>query len=239
MVPFVMSSPAPFHVFGQSHQAVLLTTVLVILMMAVFRRRRKGLALIAERLLGISLLLTWPATTLGHWLGGTLSYDNMLPCHFCDIASMSGGVAMLTRNRLACEILYFFGMAGTLQGLLTPNLKFDYPDARFFAFFLIHSGVVIAAVHAVTSMACPPRPGAISRMLLITAVYGFTAGAINAALGVNYGFLCRKPEVASLMDHLGPWPWYIASLLGLCVIFYTVLNLPFLLWRSLSRARSK
>ena len=226
-----MSSPAPFIAFSPSHQAVLALSVLAIVLLAVLRRWQPGTAVVAERVLGTLLLLTWPASGLGHVLGGDFSRDNALPCHFCDVAAVSGGIALWTRNRLACEILYFFGLAGTLQGLITPNLKADFPDARFFAFFMTHAGVVIAAIHVVTFMRCPPRAGAVGRMFAVTMLYAVAAGLINKLLGANYGFLCHKPDAASLMDHLGAWPWYIASMVGLCVVFYTVLNLPFVIQR--------
>ncbi|MCA1964325.1 MAG: TIGR02206 family membrane protein [Prosthecobacter sp.] len=232
-----MTEAAPFHAFSPSHQVVLAMTVLCLLVLAFLQKWSPRGAVLAERLLGTLLLLAWPATSYGHWQGGTFSWDNALPCHFCDVAAIGGGIALWTRHRLACEIVYFFGMAGTLQGLLTPNLKADFPDARFFAFFLIHAGVVIAALHVVTAMRCPPRPGAVRRMFGVTMLYAASAAALNQALGTNYGFLCRKPEAASLMDHLGPWPWYIGSLIGLCVLFYAVLNAPFALSRWLASRR--
>jgi hypothetical integral membrane protein (TIGR02206 family) len=91
--------------------------------------------------------------------------------------------------------------------------------------------VVVAAVHVVTAMGLVPRPDALRRMLVFTMGYALATGLINAVLGTNYAFLCHKPEQASLMDHLGPWPWYIGALVLIAVTFYTVLHLPFTLWR--------
>jgi hypothetical integral membrane protein (TIGR02206 family) len=229
-----MNAPA-FQAFGTTHQSVLVMTVIAVLMLATLRRARPVMALLLERLLGTALFLTWPASAYAHWLAGDLHLENALPCHFCDIAAISGSIALWTHHRLACEVLYFFGMAGTLQGLLTPNLQADFPDARFVVFFMVHAGVVVAALHVVTAMHCPPRAGAVKRMFAFTMLYAVSAGAVNALLGTNFGFLCQKPEAASLMDKLGPWPWYIASLIALCVIFYTVLNLPFVIARAQGR----
>lgn len=49
----------------------------------------------------------------------------------------------------------------------------------------------------------------------------------NALLGSNYMFIARKPDDPSLIDVLGPWPWYILSLeaVGLAICF--ILYLPF------------
>jgi len=47
---------------------------------------------------------------------------------------------------------------------------------------------------------------------------------LNQVLGSNYLFIAHKPETASLMDMLGPWPWYILSLeviaLAMCLLLY-------------------
>ena len=227
-----MNAPVSFQAFGATHQAVLVMTVVAVILLATLRRARPVMAVVLERLLGSALLLTWPASALAHWFGGDLSLDNLLPCHFCDIAAISGAIALWTHHRLACEVLYFFGMAGTLQGLLTPNLQADFPDARFVVFFMVHAGVVVAALHVVTAMHCPPRPGAVKRMFALTMLYAAAAGTVNALLHTNFGFLCQKPEAASLMDHLGPWPWYIASLIALCVVFYSLLYAPFVIGRA-------
>lgn len=221
------SMPTPFQAFSFSHQMVLWIAFLVLILLALARWKFTRQAIILERLLGTSLLLTWPMSSLSHWQAGTLEWANALPYHFCDVAAVSGGIALWTRHRLAAEIVYFFGLAGTLQGLITPNLKVDFPDPRFFVFFLLHAGVVVTAVHVVTSMRCPPRRGAVLRMFGVTMTYAFSAALLNALLSTNYGFLCHKPEQASLMDSLGAWPWYIGSMILLCMALYSLLYLPF------------
>lgn len=220
-----------FHAFSRSHLAVLALCLVLLIGLGYLRRVRPRLAERAEKGLGVLLLLVWPATVFAYWQTGVLSLNNALPLHFCDIAGIAGGLALLTRRQTACEIVYFFGLAGTLQGLLTPNLKFDFPDPRFFVFFMLHGGVVVAAVHVVTAMGRAPRPDALGRMLVMTAGYAVATGLINALLGTNYAFLCRKPEQASLMDHLGPWPWYIGGLVLLALVSYSLLHLPFVLRR--------
>ena len=40
---------------------------------------------------------------------------------------------------------------------------------------------------------------------------------VNLAFDANYFWLCGKPSRPTLLDHLGPWPWYlfVVALVGL------------------------
>ncbi len=220
-----MPPPPAFHPYGASHQVVLVATVFMFACLVLVSRTR--LAGAAEKMLGTVLLLIFPLSLIGNSHHGTLDAQKMLPLQYCDIACIAGGIALWTRHQFCCEVLYFFGLAGTLQGLITPALMYDYPDTRFFMFFLLHSSVPVAAIYAVTAMGHRPRPGSVLRMMLFSVSwYGATA-LVNWALGTNYAFQCQKPPQASLFDHLGAWPWYNFSAIGLGVVFYSVLYLPF------------
>jgi hypothetical integral membrane protein (TIGR02206 family) len=217
-----------FHVFGPSHVTVLFLTMFVaVIMLRTAHMAESVLLRTAERLLALVLLLEWPCNLLLSWWAGELGIDHVLPAHFCDVAAVLGGLALLTKKHELCELTYFWGLAGTAQGMLTPALEVDFPDPRFFTFFALHSGVVIAALHLVLGRRITPRRGAVGRALAWMLVYAAAAGGVNAATGSNYGFLCRKPPTASLLDVLGPWPWYLGSLVIIALVLFTLLDLPF------------
>lgn len=50
---------------------------------------------------------------------------------------------------------------------------------------------------------------------------------INILTGGNYMFLARKPSTASLLDVLGPHPWYLLALEVVAVVLFMLLYLPF------------
>lgn len=221
--------------FGTSHLAALGTTALFIAVLGwLSRNRREGILRLLEKVLGCALLAVPVFSAIALAIVGALDLTTGLPLQYCDLATICGGIALLTHRQLAVEIVYFFGLAGTLQGLLTPALQYDFPDPRYFHFFLLHGGVVSAALHLVWNRGLRPRPWSIARMIGVTLAYSAVAMLVNWLTGANYGFFCGKPANPSMMDHLGPWPWYIASLLGVAIAFYTVLDVPF--WRGRMKA---
>ena len=58
-------------------------------------------------------------------------------------------------------------------------------------------------------------------------VYLVVVTAINYALGSNYMYTLQKPHTASLLDLLGPWPWYLLWAEFLALLLFTLLYLPF------------
>ncbi|MBK8091597.1 MAG: TIGR02206 family membrane protein [Verrucomicrobiaceae bacterium] len=218
-------APPAFHPWSTPHQIVLLFVAVLLVLMLILARTRHRAA--AERVLGVIMLTLWPASVTIHATCGSLTAQTLLPLQYCDVAGIAGGLALCTRRPFCCEVLYFFGLAGTLQGLLTPSLAYGFPDPRFFLFFAMHGLVPMAAIYTVTAPLHRPRPGS------VWAVYAFSLGwfaitaVVNAALGTNYAFQCAKPAHASLFDHLGPVPWHNISAMLLGLVIYSLLALPF------------
>ena len=67
-------------------------------------------------------------------------------------------------------------------------------------------------------------------MMIALNIYAVVVGIINAIAGWNYGYLCRKPAMPSLLDFLGPWPWYLLSLELVAFLTFLILDL---VWRLL------
>jgi len=241
--------PQPFVAYGTSHVVVLLVTVSVLVAMCVVARGRTPRLGVGSRLenrqaitLAVILLLSWP---FKFWAFRMMGVKFVLPMHLCDWAGIAGALALIRRGPLAAELVYFWGLAGTLNGLLTPDLGQNFPHPRFFIFFALHSGVVITALYVVIGLRLKPRPGAVWRMFAWTQLYVLVAFVVNlmtknsSLIETNYGFLLHKPVDANnpLLNALGPWPWYILGLQGVCLTAFFLLNLPFWLARRKAEPR--
>lgn len=150
-----------------------------------------------------------------------------LPLQLCDTAIFISAFAVVLRKQLLVEVTYFWGLAGTIQAVITPDLPQHFPSFPFFQYYTAHGGIVAAALFLVVGLGQWPRRDAVTRVAVITIAFALLVGAIDAATGANYMYLRSKPSSATLLDLLGPWPFYIlwASLLGAALLL--VLDAPF------------
>ena len=135
-------------------------------------------------------------------------------------------IVLLTRKQLLYEVAYFWGMAGTVQALLTPAVEIGFPSWRFVLFFLGHCSIIIGVIFATFGLGLRPR----WKGLWIT--YGLSwctaglIGLVNILLGTNYMYLCEPPAGKSPFYFL-PWPWYILFLGILGWLLFFLVWLPF------------
>ncbi len=159
------------------------------------------------------------------------SLENFLPLQLCDVATLTAGFALLTRRPLLCALTYFWGLAATMQALLTPAITVGFPHMAFVMFFVQHFAIVAAAFYLPIVEGWRPRQPlwrAPLEIYLWSVLYLAFAMTVNKLLGTNFGFASRPPDNPSLIDYLGPWPWYLVWMLGLALFLYYLLALPFL-----------
>jgi hypothetical integral membrane protein (TIGR02206 family) len=180
--------------------------------------RAISVVLVADAVLFVSLPLA-----AGRW-----SVQTSLPLALCDIALMVAAIACWwPRWLLAVELTYFWGLAGTLQAVVTPDLSAGFPQIEFFMFVVGHLGIVIAALFLVVGRQLKPRRGSVMRVFAITAAYTAFVGSFNWLTGSNYMYLAAVPTHGSLLSVLGPWPWYILSAAAVALVLLLILDAPF------------
>ncbi len=221
--------------FALPHATVIVLMLLLPAILAVLARRHEAVSLatriaLTAILLANKLFALYLATVVE-----AMEWRHILPLHVCDLATAWVILALWSRKQIWMDLAYFWGLAGTLQGVLTPDLPFDYPHERWFSFFVSHAGIIVGVLYLVWG----ERRRVYLRSIWVAwrwiIIYAVGVIGINALLGTNYGYLCGPPKEPSLIDYLGPWPWYIGSLVILAVVKFYIYYSPFWLmdrWRN-------
>lgn len=150
--------------------------------------------------------------------------DLDLPLALCDLAFLLSVACFFWPRAWALVMVTYWGLAGTLQALITPDLLYGFPSKEYFLFFIGHSVVIVAVFFLLGKNRQLSLSGwrrareAFGGLLLYTAV----VGGLDALFGWNYGYLRAKPEGSSVLDFMGPWPWYILGALAFAAFLFVI-----------------
>lgn len=152
-----------------------------------------------------------------------------LPLHLCDLAWIAATWALWSHRPLPVTLTYFWGLTLTIQGVVTPSLNEDLPHPRYFAFWALHLLIVWSAVYLVVGLREAPRWRDYRAAVAVTLGWAVVTYGFNLVAGTNYGYLMRKPGT-SILDLLGPWPWYVLEEVGIVVVVWALLTLAAQWW---------
>jgi len=223
-----------FAMFSVAHIAVLGVLCLAIVALYIFRKKgpvpRKYERLFALSLLAMEVLYhVWMVAT-GRW-----ALASSLPLELCSISLLVTIVLLWTGNRHLIDFVFFAGIGGAIQAMLTPVLDLGFPHFRYFHFFYTHIGIILTALYFTWMKGYRPTfKGVLKTMLALNLLLPLLF-AVNYLFQGNYMFLREKPYNGSLLDFLGPYPWYILALEGVAFIMFTGLWLGFKKWRTTSK----
>jgi len=237
-----MDAAHAFRPFGFAHFVVIVLTVSLPFILAAFVRKSRWPR--SERIVGrfFALLLLLNYVGFEIYLAATqgLLWQKALPFQLCDWAMVAIIVALLTGRERWLEVSYFWGIGGTLQAVLTPDLKYAFPDIHFLTFFIAHSGIVVAIAFMMIVKKFRPHWISIVRVFAWSELYFVLAILVDLLTGENYGYLLHPPASASLLDALSTnHLLYLLEMHLLALIFYFVLYLPFALYDAITSARNK
>jgi hypothetical integral membrane protein (TIGR02206 family) len=215
-----------FHAFSLVHLAILgMVPALAAILAGVHRRTAAGgtaIRIALAAILGINSLDLYASIALR----GEPLLPAHLPLELCDASVWLMVAVLLTRRPALFDIAWYWGVAGAGMALFTPNFT-QNTLFMWVQYFVSHGLIVAAALYLVWSGQMRPRPGSVARALLAANLFALVAGTCDYVYGTNYMYLRQKPQAATLLDVLGPWPWYILACefvgLGLFVLLY----LPF------------
>jgi hypothetical integral membrane protein (TIGR02206 family) len=225
-----MQETPEFQPYGLPHLTVIFLTIVLPFVLAAIVWRAKSLRVekVIIGVLSAVLVLNYVVYLIFIRTGGIADWQHMLPMQMCDWGMVVVIVAMWAGSQRWFEVAYFWGIGGTLQAVLTPNLSFGFPDWRFISFFTSHSTIIIGVVFLMLTRGYRPYPMSIVRVWLWSEFYFVITLVIDKMTGVNYGFLLHKPEAFSILSFLSDsWPLYLLQLHGVALLFFLGLYTPF------------
>ncbi|MBE3037504.1 MAG: TIGR02206 family membrane protein [Chloroflexi bacterium] len=232
---------APFVLFGTWHLVALLFIVLLNVGLLGFRKSSEKTRTAVRWTIAIVLWADEASWHIWNAYWGHWTVKTMLPLHLCSVLIWLAGFMLIFKNYRIYEFVYFLGIGGALQSLLTPDAGiYGFPHYRIFQTMISHGLLVTSGIFMTTVEGFRPTWKSILRVAIVANIYLVIIYFVNVTLGSNYMMLNGKPATASLLDALPAWPYYIPFLELIGVVTCLLLYAPFIIkdWRAKVRAKT-
>ena len=226
-----------FELFGTQHLTALAIITLFCFSYLYFRtiwgeKERK----IVRWAFAIAIVLNESSLHIWSLYWGIWDIQTMLPLHMCAVLIWSSAYMLITKNYTIYEMVYFIGLGGAMQAVLTPAdaAAYNFPHFRIMQTFIAHGLLINIAIYMTIVEGFRPTLQSFKRVFIWTNIYMVIIFFLNLAIGSNYLFIAHKPDFPTLLDMLAPWPWYIIELEVIGFVIFFILYIPFLVkdWRT-------
>jgi hypothetical integral membrane protein (TIGR02206 family) len=222
----LFSAQREFTAYGPSHWTVLAVFVVgAAALIWIGRRQTESQALVLGRVFGALMVAVFGVALVYKLIHPTL--DGSVPLQLCDIAELMAAYALWSQRHWAFALTYYWGLVLSSQALITPDVGApDFPSHGFLTFFALHVLVVWAAIYLTWGRGMRPQWRSYRFAVITTLAWAAFTFTFNALAGTDYGYLNRKPPVASLLDALGPWPVYLLAEVLIVLIVWALMTWP-------------
>ena len=212
----------PFTTFGGDHVAMivvfLIGTILIYMTRQIFSGSRQLEIFIAFSLIVFELGYHAWALINGEW---HISYS--LPLELSNFSVILVIVLLLTHNQKLFHIVFLIAIGGALQAIATPVLGYGFPHFRYWHFFYTHIVVIWVAFYYLWHRSFSLPFISVIKAMIFLNIFLPIIYMVNLITGGNYWFIMQKPPGESLLDFLGPEPWYILGMQGAAFVFFLLL----------------
>jgi hypothetical integral membrane protein (TIGR02206 family) len=219
-----------FSLFESAHLVILLIIVVVNVWMLRFRNAPEPTRKAVRWTMAIVLWVNEAAWHVWNLYLGTWAIQTMLPLHICSVLIWLSGFMLIFKNYQIYEFVYFLGIGAGLQALLTPDVGiYNFPHFRFLQAFIGHGMMVTSGIYMTTVEGFRPTWKSLLRVVVISNIYMVIIFFVNTSIGSNYLMVNGKPPLASILDLLPEWPWYLIHVEIIGIITCLLLYLPFII----------
>ncbi|MBM7644977.1 putative integral membrane protein (TIGR02206 family) [Scopulibacillus daqui] len=231
---------ASFHLFSKEHILALAIIGLLGVCLFVFRRflQQPHWEKFVRYLLAFLLIVSEISLQSWYIYFHEWSPRYSLPLELSDLTVLLSIVMLLTRSAGLFKYIYFAGLGSSLQAILTPDLSvYSFPHFRYIEFFVSHGGVFLACLFMIAVEKFKPTFRSLWETVLALNIYGACIFIVNRLVNANYLYIMKKPNLPTVLDVLGPWPWYLIPMEAIIIIAFLILYAPFYIYEKI-RERS-
>ncbi len=205
-------TPYTFDLFGKDH---ILSIILIVIFYVFFlsfnekigiKNKSKSLLIVLSFII-ISLDIS---EDIVRYITNYYSIKKDLPLQLCTMGIYVAVVALLKKNQTAFELIFYWGMVGASQAILTPDSKLFELKIFFIYSQAYHSALIFSVLWLVIKHNMRMKMESIPRLVLITNLVVVVISSINYLLDSNYMFLRVRPNSVSPFL-IGDWPIYIIA----------------------------
>lgn len=222
-----------FSLFSFTHWSTLFVMFLIIVSIYIFRKtlRNAGINLTARLVLAVMMVGSEISLHIWLWNINEWTIQYSLPFHLSSISILLSAVLAVTKSYSLFEFTYFAGVGSALQAMLTPDISaYTFPHFRYVHFFISHGGIVVVNLFIVFVEKYRPTLKSLWKAFLYLNIYTVFIFLLNYFIKGNYMYISEKPVNPSLLDYLGPWPYYILPLELITLLTFLILYFPFWLF---------
>ena len=144
-----------------------------------------------------------------------------LPLQLCNIGIYLSVIALLKKNQTAFELIFFWGLVGASQAILTPDSNLFELKTFFIYSQAYHGTLIFAVLWLIVKNGMRMEMKSISKVFLITNIVVVVVALINYLLDSNYMFLRVRPNSISPFL-VGEWPVYIIMVQIFSIVVVTL-----------------
>jgi hypothetical integral membrane protein (TIGR02206 family) len=215
-----------FSAFGPSHLTVLvLFAIGGAALVWIGRRQTESQSHRLGRVLGALILAIFGVALVYKLVQPSIG--SSVPLQLCDLAELTAAYALWSRRHWAFTLTYYWGLPLSSQALITPDVDGpDFPSHGFLTFFALHLLIVWTAIYLTWGRGMRPGWRSYRFAVITTLAWAAFTFVFNTIAGSDYGFLNRKPVSASLLDLLGPWPFYVLAEVAIVGAVWALMTWP-------------
>lgn len=176
--------------------------------------------------LGFCFLINFFSFQVYALYDGSWSSVSSLPFHLCAFSQIFGIIALFTKNQFSFEFACFFGIAGGINSLLTPEFAHGYDKFYHAQYYVEHSGIVLMPIFLGVAAGTKPRKWSWLKIMITANFLAIALFFFNKINGSNYMYVNTKP-VADNPLLIGDWPFYIFALELVALVHFYIIYIAF------------